>query len=218
MKYVLINRSNIVVDILDEVRYIKLQSSSGISVACEEKEGIGVIGSDCNTHYVLIKADTANNPNAVSVLEFENIPSDVTLNLTVYDNETQSFITDLNKAKALKQEENKTKFADYLSSHPLTWTDGKNYGITQEDQSEISLNLNQYNMAISAGADTPRLEWHAQHEECVLWTVEELTALSVAISQKVYPIYHKMQRYKTSIYEASSIEDLKNIDIKYNEE
>ena len=32
--YVLLNRENIVVDILDNLRYIKLQSSNGIVVAC----------------------------------------------------------------------------------------------------------------------------------------------------------------------------------------
>ena len=42
--YVLLNRENIVVDILDNLRYIKLQSSNGIVVACSKEEGTGVIG------------------------------------------------------------------------------------------------------------------------------------------------------------------------------
>jgi hypothetical protein len=166
--YVLLNRENIVVDILDNLRYIKLQSSNGIVVACSEEEGTGVIGSDCDIHYVLIQADTINSPNAVRVIEVEEIPSTVTPNLYKFDNETQSFVYrySLDEAKELKQEKNKLLFAEYLASHPLTWTDGKEYGVTMEDQSEISLNLSQYQIAVQAGIESPTLEWHARHEEC----------------------------------------------------
>lgn len=218
MKYVLINRKNIVVDILDgSIRYIKLQSSNGITVACEENEGTGVIGSDCDTHYVLMKADTTSNPNAVRVMEFEEIPSDVRPGLAYYDPETNTLVCDLDNAKLMKQEENKRLFAEYLASHPLTWVDGKQYGVTQEDQSEISLNINQYQVALQAGVETPTLEWHARQEECTPWSVDQLVELSLAISQMVYPVYHKMQQYKTSIFGANDIEELEAIDLQYEE-
>lgn len=215
--YVLVNRGNIVVDILDNLRYIKLQSSNGIVVACSEEEGTGVIGSDCDTHYVLIQADTINSPNAVRVIEVEEIPSNVTPNLYKFDNETQSFVYrySLDEAKELKQEKNKLLFAEYLASHPLTWTDGKEYGITMEDQSEISLNLSQYQIAIQAGVKSPSLEWHARHEECSPWTLENLVALSMSISAAVYPMYRKMQQYKISIYRASSLEELEQVELNY---
>ena len=215
--YVLLNRENIVVDILDNLRYIKLQSSNGIVVACSEEEGIGVIGSDCDTHYVLIQADTINSPNAVRVIEVEEIPSTVTPNLYKFDNETQSFVYrySLDEAKELKQEKNKLLFAEYLASHPLTWTDGKEYGITMEDQSEISLNLSQYQIAVQAGIESPTLEWHARHEECQPWTLENLVALSMSISAAVYPMYRKMQQYKISIYGASSLEELEQVKLDY---
>lgn len=215
--YVLLNRENIVVDILDNLRYIKLQSSNGIVVACSEEEGTGVIGSDCDTHYVLIQADTINSPNAVRVIEVEEIPSNVTPNLYKFDNETQSFVYrySLDEAKEFKQEKNKLLFAEYLASHPLTWTDGKEYGITMEDQSEISLNLSQYQIAIQAGVKSPSLEWHARHEECSPWTLENLVALSMSISAAVYPMYRKMQQYKISIYRASSLEELEQVKLDY---
>lgn len=215
--YVLLNRENIVVDILDNLRYIKLQSSNGIIVACSKEEGTGVIGSDCNTHYVLIQADTVNSPNAVRVIEIKEIPSNVTPNLYKFDNETQSFIYrySLDEAKELKQEKNKLLFAEYLASHPLTWTDGKEYGITMEDQSEISLNLSQYQIAIQAGVESPTLEWHARHEKCQPWTLENLVALSMSISAAVYPMYRKMQQYKISIYGASSLEELEQVKLDY---
>lgn len=215
--YVLLNRGNIVVDILDNLRYIKLQSSNGIVVACSEEEGTGVIGSDCDTHYVLIQADTINSPNAVRVIEVEEIPSNVTPNLYKFDNETQSFVYrySLDEAKELKQEKNKLLFAEYLASHPLTWTDGKEYGVTMEDQSEISLNLSQYQIAVQAGIESPTLEWHARHEECQPWTLENLVALSMSISAAVYPMYRQMQQYKISIYGASSLEELEQVKLDY---
>lgn len=215
--YVLLNRENIVVDILDNLRYIKLQSSNGIVVACSEEEGTGVIGSDCDTHYVLIQADTINSPNAVRVIEVEEIPSTVTPNLYKFDNETQSFVYrySLDEAKELKQEKNKLLFAEYLASHPLTWTDGKEYGVTMEDQSEISLNLSQYQIAVQAGIESPTLEWHARHEECQPWTLENLVALSMSISAAVYPMYRQMQQYKISIYRAASLEELEQVELDY---
>lgn len=216
--YVLVNRDNIVVDILDNyIRYIKLQSSNGVTVACEEDEGTGVIGSDCDTHYVLIKADTTSSPNAVRVVEFKEIPSNVKPGLWKLDNETGTLVYryTLEEAQALKQEENKILFAEYLASHPMTWVDGKQYGITEADQAEISLNLTQYQLAAAAGVPSPTLEWHAQHEECEPWTVEQLTALTLAISQTVYPQYHKMQQYKTAIYACTTQEELENLELKY---
>lgn len=213
--YILLNRENIVVDILSEARYIKLQSSNGIVVACEEEEGTGVIGSDSDTHYTLVKADVLNQPNAVTVLELETIPSNVIPNYSKYNQEDGTFIADLDQAKYDKQEENKKLFAEYLATHPLTWVDGKEYGITQEDQSEISLNLNQYQVAVVAKVENPTLEWHARHEECVPWTLEQLSALSLAISNAVYPKYHLMQEYKTQIFGANSIDELKAIELNY---
>lgn len=217
--YVLVNRENIVVDILEYIRYIKLQSSNGIVVACSEEEGTGVIGSDCDTHYVLIQADTVNSPNAVRIIEVDEVPSNVTPNLYKFDNETQSFVYrySLDEAKELKQEKNKMLFAEYLASHPLTWNDGKEYGVTMEDQSEISLNLSQYQIAVQTGIESPTLEWHARHEECEPWTLENLVALSMSISAAVYPMYRKMQQYKISIYGATSLEELDKVELNYVE-
>lgn len=215
--YILLNRENVVVDILSEARYIKLQSSNGIVVACEEEEGTGVIGSNGDTHYTLIKADVLNQSNAVKVLEIETIPSDVTPNYSIYNQEDGTFTSDLDQAKYDKQEENKKLFAEYLATHPLTWVDGKEYGITQEDQSEISLNLNQYQVALAAKVENPTLEWHARHEECVPWSLEQLSALSLAILNVVYPKYHLMQEYKTQIFEADSIDKLKAIELNYED-
>lgn len=219
MIYLLLNRENVVVDILERPRYLKLQSSTGIVIACEEHEGTGVIGSDDNTHYVLAKADTTNSLDAVVVMAVEEIPSDVVAGKTRLNSETGEFEPrySLAEVQTMKQEENKAAFAAHLAAHPMTWVDGKEYGITQEDQSEISLNLAQYQIAVQAGVDTPILEWHARHEECTPWTVEQLTTLSLAISAVVYPYYHKMQEYKTRIFSATSIEEVEAIECVFEQ-
>lgn len=220
MNYILINRENIVVDILQaEIRYIKLQSN-GYVVACPENEGTGVIGSDCDTHYTLIKADTISSPNAVRVIELEEIPSEVIPNLYKLDTETNTFVYrySLEEAQEMKQEENKALFAKYLETHPLTWVDGKEYGVTMEDQSEISLNINQYQVALQAGARSASLEWHARHEECTPWSFDDLVALSLAISEEIYPMYRQCQTYKIAIYGAQSIEELAAVELAYGEE
>ncbi len=218
MKYVLLNRDNIVIDILDTIRYLKLQPF-GIVIACDKDEGIGVIGSDADTHYPLIESDTTNNANAVRVMELEEIPSYVKPQEYKYEEQSNSFVNryTLEEAKYLKQEENKTKLADYLAAHPLKWTDEKEYGITQEDQSEINLKLSQYQNAVSSGVEAPALEWHARHEENIPWSAEQLIALSTAINEAVYPLYHKMQQYKTTIFNATSIEELNAIELEYEE-
>lgn len=88
--YVLLNRENIVVDILNEVRYVKLQSDASYVIACEEKQGTGVIGSDCNTHYPLISADNTNSINAVRVMQFDELPENCKPLYWVYNQETES--------------------------------------------------------------------------------------------------------------------------------
>lgn len=217
--YILLNRENIVVDILSEARYIKLQSSNGIVVACEEKEATGVIGSDSNTHYTLIRADAQNDVNAVRIMSLEEVPSAVVVDKAVYNTETNAFEPryTLEETQAMKQEKNKLAFSAYLASHPLTWVDGKEYGVTEQDQAEISLNLNQYQVAVQAGVENPILEWHAKKEECQPWTLEQLAALSLAISNAVYPKYHLMQKYKTAIYAATTIDEVDAIELNYNE-
>lgn len=216
MIYILLNRKNVVVDIVENLRYIKLQSSTGIVIGCEEREATGIAGS---INYVLDRADMNNDENAVHILSLEEVPSTVIVNYSVFNPETNEFESryTLEEIQAIKQEENKQLFAEYLSSHPLTWVDGKTYGVTEQDQSEIALNINQYQIAVQAGIDTPTLEWHAQHEECYPWTLEKLSGLSLAISQFVYPIYHKMQQFKTSVYSATTEEEVKNIKINYEE-
>lgn len=128
-------------------------------------------------------------------------------------------LKEFQKAKLLiqqqsKQNENNGLLATYLKDHPIQWKDGKYYGVTQQDQSEISLNLMQYQLAATAGFSTS-LEWHALHEQCRTFTVEELSELALSISAYVYPLVRYNQSIKTIIYGTTTVEELNKIIIDY---
>lgn len=114
-----------------------------------------------------------------------------------------------------KQLQNKTALADWLNEHPLQWTDGKYYGVTQEDQNEMSLNLMQYTVATQAAQPEVILEWHAQKESCRTFTLEEFTALSIAIKNYVYPYLRYQEKVKEQIYAAETIKEVNAVEINY---
>ena len=120
----------------------------------------------------------------------------------------------MNKLRAAKQEKNKKALADWLAAHPLTWTDGKVYGVTEQDQTEMAINLAQYQLAAAAGQPAV-LEWHTQKKSCHIFTLEEYTALSLAIAAYVYPYLRYQESVKEAIYMAETKEELDAIKIDY---
>lgn len=117
-------------------------------------------------------------------------------------------------AQAARQEENKAALAAWLAAHPLTWTDGKQYGVEEQDQNEMALNLMQYQAAVLAGQDAP-LEWHAQKEACRTFEQEEYLGLSMAISAYVYPYRRYQEQVKEAIYSAKTVEEVQAVVIDY---
>lgn len=122
---------------------------------------------------------------------------------------------DLDALRAAKQEQNKQALADWLAAHPLTWTDGNVYGVTEQDQTEMAINLAQYQLATAAGQPAV-LEWHAQKKQCHTFTIEQYTALSLAIAAYVYPYLRYQESVKEAIYMAQSKEELDAIEIDYS--
>lgn len=121
----------------------------------------------------------------------------------------------LEEAKATKQAENNVMLATYLHEHPMTWQDGKLYGVTVDDQNEIAMNLLSYQMSQAAGVSDAVLEWHSPKEACTPWTVENLTALSLAIRAYVYPWYQLNQAYKELIYSKETKAEVEAITFRY---
>lgn len=121
---------------------------------------------------------------------------------------------DLDMLRAAKQEQNKQALADWLAAHPLTWTDGNVYGVTEEDQNEMAINLAQYQLAVAAEQPAV-LEWHAQKQQCHTFTIEQYTALSLAIAAYVYPYRRYQEQVKAAIYTAESEAEIHAIEIDY---
>lgn len=120
----------------------------------------------------------------------------------------------LPQAKANRQAENKESLASWLVSHPLTWVDGNTYGVTEEDQSEMALNLQQYQLQVAAGREV-ELEWHTQKKMCHTFTQEQYTALSLAIIDYVYPYLRYQEAVKESIYGAQTVDEVAAVVIDY---
>lgn len=121
---------------------------------------------------------------------------------------------DLDTLRAARQEENKAALADWLAAHPLTWTDGNVYGVTEQDQNEMAINLAQYQLAVAAEQPAV-LEWHAQKKQCHAFTIEQYTALSLAIAAYVYPYRRYQEQVKAAIYTAESEAEIHAIEIDY---
>lgn len=120
----------------------------------------------------------------------------------------------LPKSQAARQEENKSSLAAWLAAHPLTWTDGKQYGVTEEDQTEMALNLQQYQIQATAGREVA-LEWHTQKKQCHTFTVEQYNALLLAIIDYVYPYRRYQEQVKEAIYNAKNVEEVQAVVIDY---
>lgn len=134
--------------------------------------------------------------------------------LAAWEAEHPAPAVDLDTLRAAKQEQNKQALADWLAAHPLTWTDGNVYGVTEEDQNEMAINLAQYQLAVAAEQPAV-LEWHAQKKQCHAFTIEQYTALSLAIAAYVYPYRRYQEQVKAAIYTAESEAEIHAIEIDY---
>ena len=134
--------------------------------------------------------------------------------LAAWESEHPAPAVNLDALRAAKQEVNKAALADWLAAHPLTWTDGNVYGVTEQDQTEMAINLAQYQLAAAAGQPAA-LEWHAQKQQCHTFTIDEYTALSLAIAAYVYPYRRYQEQVKAAIYAAESEAEIGAIKIDY---
>ena len=92
-------------------------------------------------------------------------------------------------AKAARIAKSKADLAYYLESHPLTWTDGNQYSITQEKQAQLTSTL------VSA---------------------EELAALGVAIKRRVKALVKYQQGQEIAMNAAATMEELERVVVDYD--
>lgn len=114
---------------------------------------------------------------------------------------------------ALKEQlvsQSKIDLASYLESHPLTWTDKLSYSITQEKQAQLTSTL------VCAQADGQPPEWNSTGGVCKEWDVKELTALGVAIKDRVKALVKYQQKKELEIRAATTQDELDAIVVDYD--
>ena len=132
----------------------------------------------------------------------------------VYSPETPEDPVEIKQLKEQRVAESKTKLKEYLASHPLQWTDGEYYSVTEEKQSLLTSNLSAYQISVSMG--TPiELTWNTTGDRCKSWTFENLAALSLAIVKYVKPFVSKQQDLEIQINECTTKKEIVEIEIKY---
>ena len=113
-------------------------------------------------------------------------------------------------AKATKIAKSKADLERYLASHPLTWTDGEAYSITLDKQAQLTATL------VSAQVDGEPPEWNTTGGQCRAWDVAELSALGVAIKNRVKALVKYQQGQELAMDAAQTMAELEAIEVDYD--
>lgn len=120
----------------------------------------------------------------------------------------------LERQKEYKIAQSKQDLKTYLANNPMQWLDGNYYSVTEEKQNQLNSNLTLYQLSVTSGS--PRiLEWNCTGETCTEWTLENLTALALAIGNYVQPIVAQQRKIEVEIRNCTTKEELNSIEIKY---
>lgn len=106
--------------------------------------------------------------------------------------------------------QSKADLATYLETHPITWTDGEQYSITAERQAQLT------GTVVAAQADGQPPEWNSTGGVCREWDVAELTALAVAIKNRVKALVKYQQTQEVAMRNAASRKELDAIVVDYD--
>ena len=112
--------------------------------------------------------------------------------------------------KTQRIRKSKEDLNQYLLAHPLTWTDGEPYAITEEKQNQLMGTL------IAAQLDGKKPEWNTTGGICKEWELPELTALAVAIKDRVKGLVKYQQTQEMAIKEATSLAEVGEIEVDYD--
>lgn len=130
---------------------------------------------------------------------------------------TEPIVTEeqINEYKNKRIIESKTKLAEWLTTHPMLFTDGKYYSVTEEKQSLLNGNLASYERAVQVGI-VYDLKWNATGQPCKPWDYNDLLLLSLNIAAYVAPKVAIQQSIEIAIKECDNIEEIENIVINYD--
>lgn len=121
---------------------------------------------------------------------------------------------DLDEVKAASVANSKEALAEYLAAHPLTWTDGKRYSVTEEKQSLLMGNLAAYQLE-AQGNPAAEITWNATGEPCTGWEFADLCALAVAIKAYVKPLVAYQQEKEMEIMACETAEAVEAVTLDY---
>lgn len=122
---------------------------------------------------------------------------------------------DTEDVKSARITESKDLLSKWLSEHPMTYTDGKSYSVTEEKQSLLNGNLASYERAAKLGIDYP-LRWNSTDDECTEWEYDELIKLSLSIAAYVAPKVSVQQEAEVRINACSTADEVRAIVISYD--
>lgn len=150
------------------------------------------------------------------VAEIEKSNSDALVRIQAIENANTIDVDSmtLDEYKEYRQSENNAALAAFLDKSSVSYN-GKNYGVSQEDQTEMAINLVSYNLYQELGIPSI-LEWHAKKEECTEFTKEQFVELIVLVKSFVYPYLQYCQSIKASIFACADKESIKNIVVDYD--
>lgn len=125
----------------------------------------------------------------------------------------------LNKMRDARIKQSKENLQAFLNTSAITSTCHKGtaaqYSITSNKQQYLANMILTTTMAEQNGIPY-QPSWNASGEPCTYdWTLAELQQLAMEIEAFVRPLILKQQQMEVSIREASSIEELQNIDLSF---
>lgn len=122
---------------------------------------------------------------------------------------------DLDAEKVRRIQQSNDDLEDYLLAHPLQWTDGEYYAITQKKQNQLTSKISVAQAKAQLGVPY-ELKWNTTGEVCVEWELADLTALAFAIDERVTKLVEYQQTKEIEIKNAGTIEELNAIEVDYD--
>ena len=143
------------------------------------------------------------------------IPEDL-----IFDDEDGRFVEEevlvraLAEAKEDKIRESENKLNEFIRTHSLTYTNGKNYAFTVDAQNMMRNAMTAYTIEAEMGDPTP-IQYAAINEVAENWDYEDFKALYVAVFQYYKQWYAMHQEYATQINALETIREVNNFEIIY---
>ena len=113
-------------------------------------------------------------------------------------------------AKTAKIKKSKDDLESYLEAHPLLWTDGEYYSITEQKQNQLTATI------VAAQVDGEPPEWNSTGGVCKVWDVSELGALGSTIKKRAKALVKYQQTKEVEMNNAETLEALNVITVDYD--